>query len=548
MHELSHHLKNEHRIANNRSGRGVDAGKLENELSRLKNEHRIAKNRISVLESDLALMQAERTKSDELSAALVHGFSLWTKSNIAHANGTFPFRLASPNFASLCQTPGISATVQIGWSAGVNAMLPSSRELVVGCPREREGLPLVAKLPAVAGRYSLCLRLELFNVVENDLNRSYSHFVPPHVNATNTQQRTYDFHPCTSLSVYVGRTIGCVNVTVPSLAAENVSAIQLSGRRSGEIAGTTCSHTTSEVQGRWSDAYQVDKPAHFELACRRPKPPAAASAKPPGLWVHLIGDSVATGMLGGHIATALYGGPRRQLYAGERPLHLLIRGNKAHDSLPQYGCLNRTRLRSTPLGVHCFTTSRWFDIGMSSNGLPADQAADPEVYERLRGLGYGGRPRPDIVLISLGLHHRDVWGGDDSSRSRFLYMFGKFIRHMHRLGTRGFVLVTESAKETAFTPSRYASVENMCQLSNVRTQLRNRAMAESFLRACSDIEGASICRILDLFSPTVALVGAPAGRNFRDRDPVHFWKDKPSYSTQTDRSRSSAEVSCAFCA
>ena len=61
------------------------------------------------------------------------------------------------------------------------------------------------------------------------------------------------------------------------------------------------------------------------------------------------------------------------------------------------------------------------------------------------------------------------------------------------------------------------------------TQVRNRAMADGFMRACNEQRGA-VCRILDLFSPTVALVGAPIGYNFKDRDPVHFWRHKSAHN------------------
>ena len=480
---------------------------LEAELSHLKDEHRIAKNRIAVLENDLAVLQTERSKTDELSAGIARGFSLVVGSTIAHANGTFPFEIASPRFAnSLCQMPHVSATVQIDWSPGVDWRLPSSRQLVVGCPRGRNW-PLVAHLPAVSGTYKVCPRLELFNVVESDLGRSFERF-----GQSGAQNDTTIGGPqpntCTSLSVYVGRSIGCVNVTVPS-AEQRLTP--------GQAAGAACTYTTSEVQGRWSESYQRGKPAQFEQNCLRQTPPAAVAASPPWRWVHLIGDSVFNGLLGLPIAKTVYGGS----------LSLMKRGSEKWDSLPQYGCLGRSRFNSTRLGVQCFTTSRWFDSGSpyAKINFDSQNATEVQLFEKLREAGYAGKPRPDIVLLSMGSHHRDVWGEDEDAHRRFLSQFRAFVRRMRRHGTRGFMLATETARETAFTPSSYAAVEVMCRLSNLRLQLRNRAMAEAFLRACAENEGA-VCRILDLFSPTIALVGAPANFNFRDRDPIHFWRHK----------------------
>ena len=89
------------------------------------------------------------------------------------------------------------------------------------------------------------------------------------------------------------------------------------------------------------------------------------------------------------------------------------------------------------------------------------------------------------------------------------------------------MLASETARDTGLTPFKFTSPATLCGLSNLRAQQRNRAMTDALHRVCDGERRNPVkCRVLDLFSPTVALVGATPGKFFRDRDPVHFWRHK----------------------
>ena len=97
-----------------------------------------AANRIAVLESDIATMQRDRSKSDELGAMIASSISLHSNSCTASAGATFAFNITSTLLAnSLCRSPGVASVFLVDVVAGHLPVAPthtSYRELRVGCP------------------------------------------------------------------------------------------------------------------------------------------------------------------------------------------------------------------------------------------------------------------------------------------------------------------------------------------------------------------------------------------------------------------------------
>jgi hypothetical protein len=273
-------------------------------------------------------------------------------------------------------------------------------------------------------------------------------------------------------------------------------------------------------------------PSSFKPLCDPPIPPDSLRLRTPALWVHLIGDSVVEGMLRQTIADGAFT-PRRAVLVSVLPgaNGRFKDGSKAPRKC---ACVKQGAfdwvLGNPLLGVQCFTTLHWFDSGERDISIPAN--VDEDLLGCVKAQGYRSQPAPHVVMFSLGYHHKSVWGGDDSARSHFRKVFARYVRSMGRQGTRGFVLITESARDTAMTPFKFSGPSTLCLLTNVRTQGRNFAMVDALNRACEvnqNVSRAGIaCRVLDLFSPTNALVGAAPGLFYNDRDPIHFLKHKPN--------------------
>ena len=518
-----------------RAQREAEYASISQQFARLSDEHRVAKNRIAVLEQDFESMSQAKSKEDALAAGIARRFSLVTDNDthVAHANGTFSFDIASPTFAaSLCRSEGVAAVVRIDWSPGLRIGRPLGSQLAFGCPRVERRWRLVAKLPAIAGVYTVCIRLELFNVLKADLTRSFAAFERPPPDKNPAEWWTYnrtkarvDGRACSRLSVWVNRTIGCLNVTVPG-----------SRHPGSREASRECGHVASETLGQWSEDLhlRVARQA-YGMLCQPPHLPAVLATKRAALWVHLIGDSVVGSMLADNILAAVFGGNRRGEWQ-EGPTD----PRRAAEPLsckctPSCACMD-SRVNVTALGVRMLTRTIWFDFG---KGMDASLTNDPYIQKCarncLRSSQLHSQTGPDVVIFSLGFHHRDMWGGDGEAQRRFRYVFTSYLRRMMALGTRGFVLITESARDTGMTPFKFGSPDQLCFLSAVRAQQRNRAMVEALHYACETVthdartaaHGGAICRVLDLFSPTLPLVGASPGVFFRDRDPVHFWRHKP---------------------
>ena len=179
-------------VAINRGGGAEDPLEQSSsqELHRLKDQHRVTQARVAVLESDIATMEREKKKTDELSAAIVAEFTLTPATTVlvADSHGHVALNITSGFATSLCRTAGVASVVQLDWYPGhvsLNATLPSpsGRTLVHGCPGST-GWQLIEQVPQVPAdcaacvvNYTVCPRLELFNVLLDDVLTSWA--APP---------------------------------------------------------------------------------------------------------------------------------------------------------------------------------------------------------------------------------------------------------------------------------------------------------------------------------------------------------------------------------
>jgi hypothetical protein len=466
-----------------------ERGGLEGELSR-------TRNRLLTLEADFATIQKERSKLDELRASIANSFS-WRGKHYPQA-GTLSLAIQAPKFAPLCaSSPQVASIFSVDLVAGMDASSNNSghvasRSLIAGCPGGANGGNFTSEVPLSCGKnMHICVGLDLFNVHLDDLGRSRQvlDFSSRKPVLARTVGRT-----CSRFSIHVDRRLGCQ----PCASREDKVDEPKIARRS------PCSFT-GETGGQWVDPealLSAKKRGVYRPLCTPPKP----TTLPHGTWIHVVGDSVTASLM----------------------IHL-VKSVLRHKSPTLWRKTSPPKVRdylATCFKGVCISMMSWFDLGVSTS--PAEFSVPSylpkELIDHMRVKYKLNATAPNVTVVTMGSHHRNVWGYDEAARQRFNFTFGTFLKSAMRDQTSKIVLMLETARDMAKTAYRFAHPSEQCLLSNLRWQRRNVLMAEILQTRCR--EAGMQCRVLDLFSPTNTLVGAPPGVFFRDRDPVHVLRDK----------------------
>lgn len=450
-------------------------------------ELRIAVNRNKVLESDLQDALRDRSAADEMSSLLAKSFYL-TRPNetFVTPDGAFHFRIFAPGLANTFCKSHATSVFYVDWTRGHHSghRGPAARTLITGCPRDA-GLPVTLRLPTtghgVGENFTVDVGVELVNSDSDELVASKG-------------------RGCSRLSHVVNRSLGTFFATVPA--------------DTGERTFTTSQRATAWPQG--SCTFDGETPGEWTLSrsglqayrhlCKDPPRVRLAERAGP-VWVHLIGDSVVGGQLGSRIM--------RQLTHSREMSAFQLGGSVGHKEI----CRNVSIAMQSPMNVQCASIALGYEEpGYDHMKYFRNAGQVYSAYDNLVRAGWRGGRTPTYVLFSLGSHHKYAWGADDDAERHYRQFLELFLKSWSQ--TRGFVLILESARDDVLIPNKFKAVETTCYRSTWRTRRRNLVTAKAFMSACSAV--GRRCRVLDLFTPTLPMVGHAPGKYYDRGDPVHF--------------------------
>ena len=495
--------------------------------------------RIGTLEAEITFSRAERDRADELSTAAADSFRLVRLDTRAPA-GVAAIGIAQRSSAdtAFC-SKGAQATFVVSWSpAGAEHV--AGAQLMRACPwQPNKPSRLHVRLPERAGAYTICARAEMINLNETD--------------AVST------LGACSRLSLYVGRTIGCVNVSVPRRgvdAAEphgvNATAAPSPCRAAGRAgdASSRCDYQSWQY-GEWDEGHRRYTP----LGCVSPsrsdlyspklqrQSGRGAASLPPKLPPKLppLTAPWSEKLRAAGAPRAPSGGPPAGkwwlLVIGDSVTQFLVAGGLLNVPLSRQEATGQVRVRDDTLACacgspmagtrfRCVSQLRWFDSWSSPTlNLPTgreERHRTPLLRCLQSAIGATEASEldatgPTHIYLSTGSHN-PVVAGDAHSRERYFAGFATWFRQLplHTV----VVLALEGARDPSVVPHKYSSLSNLCTHTNVRTEERNGAAMAAFLSLCQP-RGPRACRVFDLF--TLSLPTLFDRRFYKIGDPIHFF-------------------------
>ena len=246
-------------------------------------------------------------------------------------------------------------------------------------------------------------------------------------------------------------------------------------------------------------------------------------------WLHFIGDSVTGSMRKDLLEVPFATRPtlmnvslRDNCNSVGCMVHCACHDEPAEEMLPHV----RIHVRRISIGLITLPKLSWTFPAQNrfQRCVSAWQKHSEPLRERMPALPVMKATRlfahgPTHVYYLAGSHNPQV-ADDVTSRRRFERGYARWLG-MQR-SDASVVLALQTANDPTVEPRKYRRLDGTCMLSNARVHARNRASLEAFWRSrcLSARRELSRCRVLDLFTPSLALLFDT--HFYSPGDPVHY--------------------------